>query len=522
MERKNAMSTFSVAAIFSDHMVLQRCRNINVFGTCAEKDSVTVSLGDITVKADTANGCWHAVLPPFEAGTGYTLTVRCGEQQRRFTDVAVGEVWLAGGQSNMELELQNCAEWQEVKERPTDELLRFYYTQKKAYINDDFYVSEAQTEWSVAGSDAMRFWSAVGYFFAARLRAELDVPVGIIGCNWGGTSASAWMDMDALTVDDELNSYVKEYLEAIGERSEEQQVREYDEYLAYHAQFEKRMAELYAERPEIEWDEALEIVGECRWPGPMNCANPYRPAGLYECMLSRVCPYSLRGFIYYQGESDDHKPTIYYNLFSKMISCWRGYWEDESLPLICVQLPMHRYKGEADRKNWPLIREAQMRAFNTVKNVGIAVAIDQGEWNEIHPKVKHVVGERLALQALYQVYGLIEADAAFGPLFRCCEQEGGRMRLRFDHAKGGFVSTAEKITGFEAAGADGKYIPAAAEIDGEDILISANGVDEPRFVRYLWTNYTDVTLFGVNGIPLAPFRSSLKDGSEKEVDLTGK
>lgn len=96
------------------------------------------------------------------------------------------------------------------------------------------------------------------------------------------------------------------------------------------------------------------------------------------------------------------------------------------------------------------------------------------------------------------------------------------MRLRFDHAKGGFVSTAEKITGFEAAGADGKYIPAAAEIDGEDILISANGVDEPRFVRYLWTNYTDVTLFGVNGIPLAPFRSSLKDGSEKEVDLTGK
>ena len=516
------MSKFTVAAVFSDHMVLQRGRNINVFGTCADEDSISVTFCGTTVQADVCNGNWRAVLPPSEAGSGFVLTVECGDEKRTFSDVAVGEVWLAGGQSNMELELQNCKEWPQVKELPADGLLRFYYTQKKAYMDDDFYAGEAASEWSLAGSDAMRFWSAVGYFFAAKLRAELDIPVGIIGCNWGGTSASAWMDIDTLTSDSDTNSYVQEYIEAVGSKSEEEQVREFAEYTAYHEQFEKRMGELYAERPDIEWDEALSIVGECRWPGPMNCANPYRPAGLYECMLSRIAPYSLRGFIYYQGESDDHKPTIYYKLFSDMIACWRRDWEDDTLPFICVQLPMHRYKGEADRKNWPLIREAQMRIFQTVKNTGIAVAIDQGEWNEIHPKAKSIVGTRLALQAMHSVYGLIEADAAFGPIFRSCQPDGGKLRLHFDHSSDGFVYTSNAISGFETAGADKIYVPAKAELDGEDILISADGISSPRFVRYLWTNYSEVTLFGANGIPLAPFRSSMNDRSEDQLDLSGK
>ncbi len=513
------MSQFTVAAVFSNHMILQQGRNINVFGLYDGTEAITVSMGNISVTADITDDRWRAVLPPFEAGCGYTLTVVCGNIIRQFTDVAIGEVWLAGGQSNMELELQNCKEWPQVKDLPADNLLRFYYTQKKAYLDDSFFASEAETEWSVSGSDAMRFWSAVGYFFGAKLRAELNVPVGIIGCNWGGTSASAWMDTDTLTADRDTNSYVQEYLDAIDGKSEAEQVREFNEYTLYHEQFERRMAELYTERPDIEWDEALSIVGECRWPGPMNCANPYRPAGLYECMLSRVAPYSLRGFIYYQGESDEHKPTMYHKLFSDMISCWRRLWEDDTLPLICVQLPMHRYKNDPDRKNWPLIREAQYRASQTVGNVSTVIAIDQGEWNEIHPKAKSIVGDRLALQALCNVYNMDYDNTAFGPVFRSCIRESSSMRIILDHADGGLVCRGEKLTGFELAGADRRYFAAEAVIDGSEIIVRTENVAAPVFVRYLWTNYADVTLFGNNGIPVAPFRSSLNDGSENDLNL---
>lgn len=517
------MSAFTVAAVFSDHMVLQREKNINVFGLADDGALVSVTLGDVTAEARAENGKWRAVLPPFSAALGLTMTVRCGGEERVFSDVAVGEVWLAGGQSNMELELQSCSEWEQVRILPKDNLLRFYYTQKKAHIDEDFLQSEAQTSWSIAGSDEMRFWSAVGYFFAERLRCELvDVPVGVIGCNWGGTSASAWMDTDTLCADSDTISYVNEYNQAIAGKSVEEQLADFAEYTEYHAQFERRMSELYTERPDIEWDEALSIVGECRWPGPMNCANPYRPAGLYECMLQRITPYSLRGFIYYQGESDDHKPTMYYKLLSDMIGCWRRDWEDDTLPFIMVQLPMHRYKGEPDRKNWPLIREAQMRVFNTVRGTGIAVAIDQGEWNEIHPKAKNTVGDRLAYQALYSVYNIMPRNKTFGPTFRLCEPCGDHLRLRFSDAEGGFVCRGDAVSGFEAAGADRQYYPAEAVIDGECIVVRSEKVLAPKYVRYLWTNYSDVVLFGTNGIPLAPFRSSMNDGSENELDLSGK
>jgi len=205
-----------------------------------------------------------------------------------------------------------------------------------------------------------------------------------------------------------------------------------------------------------------------------------------------------------------------------MIGCWRTYWKDDTLPFICVQLPMHRYKAEPDRKHWCLIREAQMRVFNTVKHTGIAVAIDQGEWNEIHPKAKSIVGKRLALQALHLVYHLVDPDTAFGPVFSYCEPCGEKLVLHFDHASSGFLFDSSADGGFEIAGADKVYYPAVAIIDSDRIIVSSDAVSAPRFARYLWTNYSEVPVFGANGIPLAPFRSSMDDNSEAEVDLSGK
>ncbi len=210
------------------------------------------------------------------------------------------------------------------------------------------------------------------------LAARLGVTVGIIGCNWGGTSASCWVDKDSLERDKDLSTYLSEYETAILGKSEEQQIAEYTEYEEFRKIWEPKCNKLYEERPDIGWDEINEILGDSRYPGPLNCANPYRPTGLYNTMIKRIAPYTLKGVIYYQGESDDHKPRFYEKLLTNLISCWRTTFKDLELPFLFVQLPIHRYKQDPDFKNWCLIREAQMNIYKTIKNTGIAVALDCG------------------------------------------------------------------------------------------------------------------------------------------------
>lgn len=231
-----------------------------------------------------------------------------------------------------------------------------------------------------------------------------------------------------------------------------------------------------------------------------------RPSGLYHCMLQRVMPYTLRGFLYYQGESDDHKPHMYRKLLTRLIMQWREDWEDLTLPFLIVQLPMHRYKADPDYKHWCLIREAQMETFQTVKNTGIAVILDCGEFNEIHPKDKVPVGERLELQALYSVYHKISEQEAFGPIYQSFIYKDGGIELSFEHAEDGFM-VKDKVEGFEIAGEDRQYREAQVEIRGSKIFLSSPEVQKPLYARYCWTNYGNVTVFGKNGIPLAPFRT---------------
>lgn len=525
-----------LAAIFSDNSVLQRGRNIAVFGSGPEGRRVDVEIRGEKLdgtgeqesrgSAYVRKGRFEVQLPPLEAGVGHTMRIVCGEAEIRRRNVAVGEVWLAGGQSNMEFELQNCEE-KAALDRPADPMLRFYYTQKKSYLDEEFFRSEEKTGWECFGDEGTKYWSAVGYFFGAGLLEKLRVPVGIIGCNWGGTSASAWMPKEALAGDSELKVYLEAYDSAVAGKTEEEQRKEYDEYVIYQAEFDRKAQACYAEDPNMEWSEVLERVGECKWPGPMGCSNPFRPGGLYECMLKRVAPYSLKGFIYYQGESDDHLPHLYRKLFTRLIEQWREDWREDSLPFIFAQLPMHRYKQDPDFKSWCLIREAQNRVYDTVKNTAMTCIIDQGVYNDIHPKRKQKVGERMCSQALELAYGFSDVPDAAGPLFDHAERGNGELVLHFKHASGGFtVKTPEaaegpeyrktappaESLGFEIAGEDGRYVPAAVKIERDRIHVSAPEVPEPVFARYLWTNYGDVAVYGAEGIPLAPFRTDRRDG----------
>ncbi len=501
------MGILACAPIFSDHMVLQRNKNIKIWGIAYDGWKVEVSINGTTVTADTADRKWTAVLPPMSAGGPYEMTVKSNGEAITFTDIMIGEVWLAGGQSNMELELQNSLNGREILANIKDVNVRFYYTKKNAYIDEYFYADERNGGWTAAAPENSAAWSAVGYYFAKKLSEDLGVTVGVIGCNWGGTSASAWISRKMLETDVDTKTYVDEYDRAMEGKTFEEYCTELKEYEEWYTVWNAKIGEFYVKNPTATWDEAQAYAGPSRWPEPLGPKSPFRAGGVYETMLKRVMPYTLAGFIYYQGESDDHKPKTYYKLLKMLIEQWRSDWQDDSLPFIAVQLPMHMERGDENRTNWCYIREAQMRMHQTVKNTGIAVISECGEYGNIHPLNKQTVGERLELQALYHVYDKISADEAYGPVYSSCEYGENSLTLSFDYAKDGFDIKGEKVTGFEIAGADKKFVPAGISIDGDKITLTASEVSKPLYARYNWINFKEVELYGKNGIPLAPFRT---------------
>jgi sialate O-acetylesterase len=518
----------TVAAVFSNHMVLQRRKRIAVWGR-SDADSVEVKLtgGNLAwgrASGTVKNGKWFVELQPQEAGGPYTLEVVSGEERVVFSDVMIGEVWLAGGQSNMEFELQNCKGGEETVSQAVPGAVRFYYTPKVAWTGPELAAAEKASTWELFTPENAAKWSAVGYFFAERLAEELGVTVGVIGCNWGGTSASCWIGREALEEHKCLASYLDEYDRAMDGFDAESYLREYEDYVAYQAVFDEKVGEYYRTSPNPTWDEAIALFGESRYPGPMGPRNFTRPCGLYETMLKRIIPYSIAGVIYYQGEEDDHKPYTYRTLLTALIEQWRREWNDETLPFLIVQLPVFRNEGEDDFGNWPFIREAQMQVFQSVKNTGIAVALELGEDRNIHPIDKKPVGERLAGQALALVYRKKTEAEVFGPVLAGYYIEEDSIILQFQYADDGFTFTSAsgENPGFEIAGEDRQYHPAAYRAHDSRIALWSEEVQKPLFARYCWTNYRKVEVFGKNGLPMAPFRTGMDDGAAARMSRQGR
>lgn len=520
---------FSVAAVFSDNMVLQRNKPIAVFGAGENGIHIKVTLkyneaGQekyVEAESEVADGKWLLYLPALKENTGCAMTVTDGETTKEFNNIAIGEVWLCGGQSNMEFEIQNMTGGKECLEHDHPNV-RFYYTQKKAHMDEEFYESERNTSWQEFDSESAKCWSGVGYLYGKKLSEELGVTVGLIGCNWGGTSASAWMSEKYLGLDEDTATYFDDYNKAVEGKADEELVQAYKDYLIYEVEWNKKCDELYATVPGISWDEVQERIGVCQWPGPMCSIHPYRPCGLYHTMVERVIPYSMRGWIYYQGESDDHKPHYYDKLMNLLIKQWRDDWKDETMPFLFVQLPGHRYIQDEDRKNWCIIREAQERIAETVENTGMAVIIDAGEFNDIHPKNKVPVADRLYRQAMYKVYGCLDREEAESPIYDSCKIEGDKVTVSFKYAESGLVVTGDtdEIIGFELAGVDKTYHPAKAHISDNKVIVTSEEVKEPVSVRYIWTNYPEngINLYNHYGLPVAPFRSCVDDGEAIEYE----
>ncbi len=495
-----------LAAVFSDHMVLQREKNIVVFGIGEVGAIITVSIPERKLYASTTvkeDGSWRLQFPPQPAGTGLSLFAKDSHTEIHFQDVAIGEVWLAGGQSNMEFPVKNAVNGKLELSRCERSRVRYYHVQRSGVMHAAYFQNERKNRWQMPNPTNVAEWSAVAYLAAKELSQKLGVVVGVIGCNYTGTSASCWVPSADLTGHTALHPYWAAYLSACRGKTDAEMAADYAAYLAYQNAWEKRMTACYQENPKIKWNQVLERCGENRYPGPMGSRNPLRPCGLYKTMLSRVMPYTLRGFWYYQGENDDNRPDSYAQLLTVLINRWRKDWGDETMPFLIVQLPMFSYEGEESRTNWAELREAQMQVFRTLRNTGLAVTMDCGEYNNMHPADKRTVAHRLALQALYRVYRAIPAIDAEAPYCKNAYASGGAYILQFSQP---VVAKDGEAAVFELAGTDGVYYPAVAEFRDNFVRLTSPNVRIPVSMRYAWRNWCDVGVYGKNGIPVASFR----------------
>ncbi|MFO0824403.1 MAG: sialate O-acetylesterase [Gemmataceae bacterium] len=468
--------------IFGDHMVLQQGTDVVVWGKADPSESVSVSLERKTANEASASasgvtadkdGMWIAKLGKQKAGTGYTLTVK-GKNTVEFKDVAVGEVWICSGQSNMQWEfwrLNKDDQGKKVSASAKNPNLRLITLQRRpsAVPEYDFPVTTVPRgkdgtkanfgKWEECEPAAVLEFSAVAYYFGRELEKTLGVPVGLIATNWGGTICEAWTSLEALDAEPSLK------------------------YLADRAR---------ATTKQFEMDKK-----------PVT--NPNIPTVLYNGMIHPILKFPVKGAIWYQGESNAGRAFEYRTLYPTMIKDWRARWGTE-LTFVGVQLAPY-WDGNSDGVRYAELRDAQLHATKVLPKVGVAVIVDAGDEKDIHPQQKEPVGVRLALNARALAYG--EKLEFSGPIFKEAKFDGATATITFDHVGGGLTTKDGDLTGFTAAGADGKFVPAKATIKGDTVVVTSDKVEKVTAVRYGWVNFAKPTLnlFNKEGLPASPFRT---------------
>ena len=335
--------SFQLSYLFTNHMILQRDKRIAVFGTGKTGSKITVSLLDnnedvvtssakvpMTVTGVITDSKFLLYLPPLSAGGPYTLRVTDGSETLEYYDVLLGDLWFAGGQSNMEFNLQSSDEYKAMLEEVREfweqkdcgipyHLIRHYFVPHISYVDDNTESARRASVWQLCTPGTIPYWSAVAFFFARRLAPELNVPIGIINCNWGGTSASAWLDNQTLMSDLDTAHYYERYEKATAGITMEQYLADLEAYKTEIQAWDEKKNACYAKDPDIDWNQVLEICGPCPWPGPMGPRSEFRPCGLYETMIQSCVPYTLKGFLWYQGESDEGYADSYPKLMRGVI-----------------------------------------------------------------------------------------------------------------------------------------------------------------------------------------------------------
>lgn len=624
-----------VSPLFGDHMVLQRGKPNPIWGWTRPGAEVWVRLANRTVRAVAgADGRWSASVVPPAPGGPYILEI-AGAERRVFNDVLVGDVWLCGGQSNMEMSIGRTSDAAEVIAAADRPDIRFFQVgsqvayERLPVVKGEWTVCTPETITAVGG----RGFSAVGYHFGRRLQEELQVPIGLVQSCVGGTPAESWTSVEALRplgfFDEEIaevdrlrarggpqhGNYIAHWYDEhdVGQRDSTWASPQLDEsgwtavdlrggfaalgvpntpalvyfrrtfilpdplpsgdarlqlgvvermdtawvngqWVGASAWVENprdyalregvlrpgvnqitirvfktaadggfrspgdRLKLLLGDRSEIpldgEWRGRVAVDARPPHPLPVGFENwPVMPGVLHNGMIAPLAPFALSGAIWYQGEANVGRAAQYRVLLPAMIADWRRTFGQGDFPFYIVSLAafMARRETPPAGDGWAELREAQARAASSVVNSGLALAIDKGDANDIHPRDKREVGERLALQALAGHYG--KAIPASGPVFRSAEPvgDGSALRLTFDHVDGGLVMRGEELGEFSLAGEDLVWAWAQARLEGDTVLVSASSVPRPKFVRYAWQANPRATLYNGAGLPAVPFRTDQSD-----------
>ncbi|MBQ9253037.1 MAG: hypothetical protein IJ188_10440 [Clostridia bacterium] len=496
-----------VSPIFSDGAVLCRGKELRIFGEAADGARIHVELRDgkdallAQGEARAFGGRFLAVLPAQAANTGCRLLISDGQETFCALDVSIGEVFLAGGQSNMELELRNADEGPELIDSHVNPMVRYFNVPKYAWFSQERQQAWGQVRWQAIGPGRGQDMSAAAYFFAMKLQRHLQVPVGVIDCYWGGTSITCWMEEKWLRRTAEGLRYIEEYEKKAAGITLEEYLKKEREFRRVLNAWNDAAGKYRAEHPGCEWAEVEKELGPNPWNPPAGPADPFRPAGLYDTMVAPLSPLTLTGILFYQGETDATSVDSKYDtLMMSLIDRWRETFQEEGLPFLFVQLPVWLEQGKTDTKTWPALRLRQSATRDRMRNTGMACLIDQGEFNNLHPTNKRVVGERLYELAREIIYG---EKAEKAPRITGRKIEGSMMTLMTDQPL--MARDGKEPALLELAGADGNFVPARAMLEGPFLHLTAAGVEHPLHARYAWTDYGLVNLFAANGLPLEPF-----------------
>lgn len=614
------------SSLISDGMVLQREAKVRIWGRCESGQDVVVKFLDqeYTAKADQ-EGHWSVTMEDLQPGGPYEMTVTAGSESRVIRDVLVGDVWVLGGQSNMELPVRRTLDLlaDEVKDVNLPFIRHFAVPQIYNFHGPQSEVTGGK--WTKAAGDEVLDFSGTGFYFARAMYKRYGVPVGLIRTAVGGTPVEAWMSEETLRTypgygetidqlkDDDYVASVKQREEA-SSRAWYHNLRESDEGLrgkwfepdvdtsdwkAFEVPNSWKGTELEPIRGAVWFRRTFEVpesmagqevklyvgtivdaddtyvngvhVGSTAYrypprryvipsgilksgtntitvrvvstgstgefiedmPYKIRAANgeeislegvwkyrlgtsvsapepvtffQYKPAGLYNGVIAPLRNYVIRGALWYQGESNTGSPKGYNELFTDMVRDWRNNWGIGDFPFIYAQLPnFGPPESYQENSHWALLRHEQRKGLATVENAAMAVIIDVGEHNDLHPQDKKSVGERMAKCAMKLAFG--EELVYSGPMYRSMEREGHAIRIHFDHTGSGLVAGGDgTLKGFVICGPDGKYLPAQAVISGDSVIVSNEQIQEPVHVRYAWAdNPFDANLYNREGLPASPF-----------------
>ncbi|MGB8194308.1 MAG: sialate O-acetylesterase [Chitinophagaceae bacterium] len=454
-----SFADITLPSVFSDNMVLQRNTNAAIWGWATPSKTITVTSSwnkkKYTVRSD-ATGKWKLTIQTPDAGGPYQLIIDDGKPLT-LNNILIGEVWICSGQSNMEMPLkgfrgQPIKGSNEAILHSKNKQLRLYTVPRSGQLQPQ--ENSKPSLWKEAEPEAVSNFSATAYYFGKLLNELLDVPIGLINVSYGGSTAEAWMD-----------------------------------------------------------ENTLKAFPEIVLPGKTDSIKiPNRtPTLLFNGMLHPVIGYGMKGVIWYQGESNYERADQYESLFPALISNWRSLWQNGEFPFYYAQIAPYNYAQlppyrTGGKYNSAFIRDAQRKSLDKISNSGMAVLMDAGEENSIHPANKKAAGERLAMLALAKTYGL----KGFGfesPLFDSLFVTGNIAEVRFRSTLNGLTAYGKELSLFEIAGKDKIFYPAKAVISRNSVMLSSPQVKEPVAVRYAFRDFVTGDLFSTEGLPVSSFRT---------------